>query len=106
MHCTALHCNAVLTMAQRIGCHLGKHGSAYLTAAAIALSASLTAYYDNFGGLTAEQVAALGWWQVLALGAKVLNPGVVALVGYLMKSPLSKNPEVKPLALTHEVVER
>jgi hypothetical protein len=83
-----------VTMWEALKVHAAKQALAYAIALALALSASLNAFHDNFAVLTRDQAQTLGWWQLLALVAKCLNPGVIALVGYLMRSPLSK--EIDP----------
>lgn len=77
-------------MWEALKAHASRQALAYAIAIALALSASLTAFHDKFSVLTRAQVQELGWWQLVALVANCLNPGVIALVGYLMRSPLTK----------------
>lgn len=66
-----------------------KNAMAVLLACALAISASIGAFIDNFGGIDSDAMHVLAWWQILALLAKCANPGIVAVIGLLMKSPLA-----------------
>ncbi|MEY2878210.1 MAG: hypothetical protein RLZZ15_590 [Verrucomicrobiota bacterium] len=72
--------------------HVAKYALSYVIALLLGLGASLTAVYDNFWSLEPEQMAKIGWWQVVALTAKCISPFATAVVGYLIKSPLEKAP--------------
>lgn len=69
--------------------HAQRQAMAYVLAFLLATSASLGAFVETFGALTREQVAALAWWQICALLAKCLAPGLAAIIALLVKSPLS-----------------
>lgn len=62
-----------------------KNATVYMIAFTFGLSASLSAFYDMFKDLTAEQAAGLSWWQVVACLCKVANPFVVAALAYVLK---------------------
>ncbi len=72
---------------------------AVLVCLALALSASIGAFIDNFGALDAATMKQIAWWQVLAMLAKCANPGIVAIIGFLMKSPLAPSPDKPPIAI-------
>lgn len=73
-----------------ISAHGAKNAVSYLIGACLVLGATLTGFYDNFNGLTPEAWSKLGSWQVLALICKSLSAAPAALVGYLIKSPVSQ----------------
>lgn len=79
--------------------HARRQAMAYVLAFLLATSASLGAFIETFGGLTREQVAALAWWQISALLAKCLAPGVAAIIALLVKSPLQPPDKSNPPAL-------
>ncbi len=70
-----------------------KNAVAVLICLALALSASIGAFIDNFGSVDHDAMSQLAWWQIVALLAKCANPGIVAIIGFLMKSPLAGKPE-------------
>jgi phage tail sheath gpL-like len=70
--------------------HARRQAMAYVLAFLLATSASLGAFIETFGGLSREQMLALAWWQVCALLAKCLAPGVAAVIALLVKSPISQ----------------
>lgn len=76
--------------------HIARHALSYVVAMLLGFSASLTAVYDNFWVVEPANMAALGWWQVVALVAKCIAPFSTAVVGYLIKSPLEKPTDPKP----------
>lgn len=79
--------------------HSQKQGLNYLIGACLVLGACLTAFYDNFMPLDLKTMKDYGWWQILALFSKSLASAPAALVGFLMRSPLTpKEPETKPQA--------
>lgn len=73
--------------------HFRRNTLAYLTATVLFLSANLQAVYENFGEVTKSEMASYGYWQVAAMVCKSLNAGCIAVLGYLMKSPLHRNVE-------------
>jgi hypothetical protein len=77
--------------------HVAKHALSYVIALLLGISASFTAIYDNFWSLEPDQMAKIGWWQIIALVAKCIAPFSTAVVGYLIKSPLEKEqPKPEP----------
>jgi uncharacterized membrane protein YjjB (DUF3815 family) len=86
--------NASETVGSVIAHHFKTHTLAYLTAIVLFLSANLGAVYENFYNLPKAEMSGYGWWQVAALVAKSLNAGFIAVLGYLMRSPLPEKPKV------------
>lgn len=81
--------------------HVAKHALSYVIALLLGFGASLTAVYDNFWSVEPDQMAKIGWWQVLALIAKCMAPFATAVVGYLIKSPIEpKNETTTPTITT------
>jgi predicted PurR-regulated permease PerM len=76
--------------------HARRQAMAYVLAFLLATSASLGAFIETFGPLTRAQVGALAWWQVCALLAKCLAPGVAAIIALLVKSPLQPTTPARP----------
>jgi len=72
--------------------HAKRQAVAYVLAFLLATSASLGAFIETFGALTRESMQALAWWQVAALMAKCVAPGVAAVIALLVKSPLQAGP--------------
>ena len=75
--------------------HARRQAIAYVLAFLLATSASLGAFVETFGPLTAADVSAMAWWQVCAQLAKCISPGVAAIIALLIKSPLQP-PSQKP----------
>lgn len=76
--------------------HGQKQGLNYLIGFCLVMGACLTAFYDNFMPLDLKTFKDYGWWQILALFCKSLSAAPAALVGFLMRSPLTpKPPEIK-----------
>lgn len=71
--------------------HGSKNALAYMIGGCLVLTAALTGFYDNFANLTPEQWNKLGWWQITSLACKSMSAAPAALVGYLIKSPLTNN---------------
>jgi len=80
--------------------HVTKHALSYVIALLLGFGASLTAVYDNFWSLEPDQMAKIGWWQVIALVAKCMAPFATAVVGYLIKSPIEPKTSTPPPAQT------
>ena len=78
--------------------HVAKHALSYVIALLLGCGASLTAVYDNFWALEPEQMAKIGWWQIIALVAKCMAPFATAVVGYLIKSPIEPKTPTPPAA--------
>ena len=86
----------ITTMRAALQDHVAKHALSYVIALLLGFGASLTAVYDNFWSLEPDQMAKIGWWQIVALVAKCMAPFATAVVGYLIKSPLEKE-QPKPV---------
>lgn len=77
--------------------HGQKQGLNYLIGFCLVLGACLTSFYDNFYTVDKGSWEVYGWWQLLALFSKSLSAAPAALVGFLLRSPLTpKEPETKP----------
>lgn len=72
--------------------HAGKHALVYAIALGLGLQALFTGFYDNFWPIEKEDMARLGWWQIVAAVGKSLSFSIGIVVGYLIKSP---QPETK-----------
>ncbi len=72
--------------------HIQKYALQYVVAFALACSASLQQFFNTFSALDRAGMDKLAWWQVLALIAGCLQPGLTALLGYLMRSPVTPAP--------------
>lgn len=75
-----------------IAANAQKYALSYVLACFLAISASIGAFIDNFGPLDRAAMDGLAWWQIAAVVAKCMNPGIVAIIGFLMKSPLPAPP--------------
>lgn len=84
------------TLTSVLAAHFRTHTLAYLTALVLFLSANLGAIYENFSAITKQEMSGYGYWQVLALLAKSINAGCIAVLGYLMKSPVPPAPGKSP----------
>lgn len=84
--------NLLASISAGLAEHARRQALAYVLAFLLATSASLGAFIETFGMLTREQMTALAWWQVCALLAKCLAPGVAAIIALLVKSPLQSPP--------------
>ena len=80
--------------------HLDRYGLAYIIAVCLTLGAALNSFAEIFGTLTREAWAMMGWWQILALFAKSLNAAPMALLAYLIKSPLASAADQPAQVLT------
>ena len=78
--------------------HFRRYTVAYIAALGYALLASLGAFIDIFGALTRDQAHTLTWWQVAALAAKTITPGVAAVLAFLNQT-LSKTQATTAAAL-------
>jgi hypothetical protein len=67
--------------------HAGKHALFYVIALGLGMQAFGTGFYDNFWPLEPEDMAKLGWWQVVAAVLKSMSFAIGIVVGYLIKSP-------------------
>jgi hypothetical protein len=72
--------------------HIARHALTYLIALLLGFAASLGAIYDNFWSVEPDQMAKLGWWQVVGLVAKCIAPFATTVVAYLIKSPVESSP--------------
>lgn len=59
----------------------------YAIAVGLGLQAFGTGFYDNFWPIEPEDMAKLGWWQVLAAVLKSMSFSIGIVVGYLIKGP-------------------
>lgn len=74
--------------------HAQVNAPAYGIACMFALSASLGAFYDVFSQVDYNTLHGMTWWQLGALIAKVLNPGIVAVTAYATQSKFRQaNPQ-------------
>ena len=64
----------------------GRYALVWLLAAGFGLAASLSAFTDIFVQFEKADAAKMGWWQILALIAKVIYPGLVAVLAFLNKT--------------------
>lgn len=78
--------------------HFRRYTLAYLLASLFFAMASGSQFVDTFSVLTREQVAALAWWQLLALACKPLLSGLAAVLAFLNKHTASIPPPVTPPA--------
>ncbi len=86
--------------------HAGKHALFYVIALGFGLQAFGTGFYDNFWPLEPEDMAKLGWWQILAAFLKSLSFAVGIVVGYLLKGPQAEpNSEMKSVTTTETLIE-
>ena len=69
--------------------HGQKQGLNYLIGACLVMGACLTSFYDNFYSVDKGSWEVYGWWQLLALFSKSLSAAPAALVGFLLRSPLT-----------------
>ena len=77
-------------IALSVTAHSSRNAVAYLIGTCLVLGATLTGFYDNFNGLTVDDWGRLGWWQIASLFCKSLSAAPAALVGYLIKSPITQ----------------
>lgn len=83
--------------------HGQKQGLNYLIGACLVLGACLTSFYDNFMPVDIATAKAYGWWQMLALFSKSLSAAPAALVGFLLRSPLTPKVDVTTVKTTESV---
>lgn len=62
-----------------------RNSRGYAMAIAFGLSASLSAWVEAFKDLSATQAAAMSYWQLSAVFAKIANPFIVAVLAYTYK---------------------
>jgi hypothetical protein len=75
--------------------HFAKHALTWVIATLLGLAASFTAVYDNFWIIEREDMAKLGWWQIVAVTVKCIAPFATTVVAYLIKSPVGAVAEEK-----------
>ena len=67
--------------------HAAKHALVYAVAMGMGLQGFFTGFYDNFWPIEPENMAKLGWWQVVAAVFKSLSFAMGIVVGYLINRP-------------------
>lgn len=80
-------------MLKALQVHASKHALVYLIAVGLGLASFGTNFYDNFWPLEPENMAKLGWWQVLGAILKSMSGAISIVVGYLLRGPAQTNPE-------------
>ncbi len=67
--------------------HAAKHSMFYAIGIFLGLQGFFTGYYDNFWPIEREDMAKLGWWQVIAALFKSLSFALGIVAGYMIKQP-------------------
>ena len=73
-------------MINAVAINAGRYALVWLLAAGFGLAASLSAFIDIFLQLEKADAAKMAWWQILALIAKAIYPGLVAVLAFLNKT--------------------
>jgi hypothetical protein len=83
-------------MKEALKAHAAKHALVYAIAIGLGLQAFGTGFYDNFWPIEPEDMALLGWWQVVAAFLKSISFSIGIVVGYLIKTPEQKDKPAEP----------
>ena len=91
-----------VNVVQGVAKNTQNNATQYAIAIMFGLSASLSAFYDAFQGMSSKALTELSWHQYAALWTKVLNPFIVAVLAYATQNNFKSGPLALPAAVVSE----